>query len=59
VYINAAGQLGTAYPPPVTPGGSGVEALAQQLQAQQATIADLRARLARLEALVRSSAGGK
>jgi hypothetical protein len=59
VYINAAGQLGTALPRPVT--GSGGQSVAptgvldvvsQQLQDMQTTIADLRARLAELEARV-------
>jgi hypothetical protein len=68
VVINANGQLGIAALP-VTfigpPGGSGTEPpamvaqLQQQVQDQQTTIADLSARLARLEALVGSSAGGK
>jgi hypothetical protein len=54
VYINAAGQLGTALASPAVNGGQptgiDLEVLSQQLQDMQTTIADLRARLAELEA---------
>jgi hypothetical protein len=68
VVINANGQLGiAAVPVPFNgpPGGSGtqppatVAQLQQQVRDQQTTIADQGARLARLEALVGSSAGRK
>jgi hypothetical protein len=64
VYINAAGQLGTALPPPVTGNGgqairTDLEVLSQQLQymrarleATEAANAALQARLAELEARV-------
>lgn len=51
VYIDADGQLGTIPPPPV-PGGvapAAQGAIERRLADQEATIADLRARLARLE----------
>jgi hypothetical protein len=66
VVVDANGQLGIA-PLPVMfigpPGQSGIEPpatfaqLQQQLRDQQTTIADLSARLVRLEALVGPSAG--
>jgi hypothetical protein len=56
VYINAAGQLGTALATPAVNGGQatgiGLDVLAQQLQDLQTTIADLRAELAELKARV-------
>jgi hypothetical protein len=55
VYINAAGRLGTALASPAVIGGQptgiGLDLPSQQLQDTQTTIADLRARLAQLEAL--------
>jgi hypothetical protein len=59
VFVDANGQLGTLVPPPltgtiggtVTPG-----AVEQRLAEQQATIAELRTRLARLEALLAARA---
>jgi hypothetical protein len=60
VFVDANGQLGTLVPPPITgtvsapltPG-----AVEQRLAAQEATIAELRARLARLEALLTARPG--
>jgi hypothetical protein len=56
VYINADGQLGTALASPTVNGGQptgiGLNVLSQQLRDMQTTIADLRARLAELEARV-------
>jgi hypothetical protein len=58
VFIDANGQLGTLTPP--VGGGTNVTApvamLQQQVEDQRTTIADLRARLARLEALVARTA---
>ncbi len=59
VFVDANGQLGTLTAPVAS--GTGTTpaplALEQQVQDQQATIADLRARLARLEAQMRSVVG--
>src|ERR1700730_14320523 len=62
VFIDANGQLGTLTPGVVSGSGSipvMVSQLQQQVRDQQTTIADLSARLARLEALVGQSAGRK
>ncbi len=59
VFVDANGQLGTLTPPVASGTGTTPAPLAldQQVQEQQATIADLRARLARLEAQMRSVVG--
>jgi hypothetical protein len=60
VFIDANGQLGTLTPPVVTGSGTlSVSQLQQQVREQQTTIADLRARLARLEALLVPGARSK
>lgn len=59
VFVDANGQLGTVTAP--IAGGSGTlgpsaAALVERLEAQQTTIADLRARLARMEQLLKELA---
>jgi hypothetical protein len=61
VYVDANGQLGTLPPYVVTPGGTTSAPLAveQQIQSQQETTAELRVRVARLEALVQALVRGR
>jgi hypothetical protein len=60
VFIDANGQLGTSTPPVITGTvTTPVSHLQQQVEDQRTTIADLRARLARLEALVARTARHK
>lgn len=62
VVVNANGQMGTLTPPVQLSGGAtatAVSVLQQQVQEQQAINADLRTRLARLEALVTAGARRK
>jgi hypothetical protein len=59
VFIDANGQLGTLTAPVVSGGVTQPLAMERQIQAQQSTIADLQARLARLEALLKVGGGSR
>lgn len=58
VVVDATGQLGTLTPPVQLSGSATatpLSVLQQQVQAQQATIDDLRSRLARVKALLQAA----